>query len=165
MFVWLRRLTDVIARCETWLLVSLLGMLVLVAGLQIFARLVLGLSPIWMDGLQRALVLWVGLIGALAAAGEARHIRIEVLAVMLPRAAQKPLEHVTDFIAAVVCGLLCVLAVQLVVLEASAPAVVFLGLPSYVPQLVLPIGFGLMALRFLLLAVLGRIAVTPVPGR
>ena len=62
---------------------------------------------------------------------------------------------ITQLAAALVAGLLAWFGAGLVALEREAPVPFVLGIPSWVPMLALPLGFGLMSLRFVLAALAG----------
>jgi TRAP-type C4-dicarboxylate transport system permease small subunit len=64
---------------ENLLLVALLGGLVLLASTQIVLRNFFSLGLTWADGLIRLMVLWLALVGAVAAAREGRHITMAAL--------------------------------------------------------------------------------------
>lgn len=142
---WLHRTEDAL------LALAALALIVL-AALQIALRNLGGPSLPWMDPLLRSLVLWLGLLGALVATRERRHIRIDLLPRLLPPRWAKACERLAAALAALVCALLAWQAVRLVADERSFGAIAFLGIPVWVLQLVLPLSFGLMALRMALQA-------------
>mgnify|MGYP006161991487 CR=1 FL=1 len=72
----------------------------------------------------------------------------------LPAGAQRVLWVVAQLAAAVVALWLAWLGWGLVGLEREAPVPFVAGIPSWVPMLALPVGFGLMGLRFLVAAAL-----------
>ena len=70
---------QVIARIEDGLLVFMLTAMIILAGLQIIMRNVFQSGFIETDSILRVLVLWVGMIGAVVATRERRHISVDVL--------------------------------------------------------------------------------------
>ncbi|MBD3163147.1 MAG: TRAP transporter small permease subunit, partial [Candidatus Eisenbacteria bacterium] len=58
--------------------------MILLSGLQVVLRNFFQIGLLWIDPLVRTLLLWVAFLGAFAAAGRARHIRIDVLGRLLP---------------------------------------------------------------------------------
>ncbi|MGH8560727.1 MAG: TRAP transporter small permease, partial [Nevskiales bacterium] len=69
---------------EDLLLALLLGAMVIVAAAQILLRNLFEWNFSWGDPLTRLLVLWVGLLGALAATRQNRHIAIDLVTHLLP---------------------------------------------------------------------------------
>lgn len=147
------QLAGLLARVEDALLVLLLAAMVVLAGGQILLRNVLDAGLVWADPLLRVLVLWVGMAGAMAAARADRHITVDVLSRLLPERARRGARALTDLATAVVCALLAWHAARFVAAELEGGAVVFAGVPAWTCQLILPLGFAVMALRYLALAV------------
>lgn len=143
---WLRPLHVV----EDGLLALLLLALVLLASGQIGMRLLADTGVTWSEPLSRLLVMWLALLGALAATRERRHIAIDALPRLLPAAPARVLWVLAQLGAAAVSALLAWYALSLVQLELEAPSPAAAGVPVWVGMLVLPFGFGLMALRFAL---------------
>ena len=138
---------------ENGLLTALVLLLVVLAGAQIILRDLFHTGLSFADPLMRQLVLWTGMLGALAAVRDDKHIALDVLQRFLNPAAQKAARVLTLGFAAAVCTALayhCYAMVQ-VDFEGGTPSPLA-GLPAWCAELILPAGFGLMALRFLLRA-------------
>ena len=58
---------DFLDKIEDWFLVVMLGVMVLLAVVQIFYRNVFGIGLLWADPMLRIMVLWVALAGAVIA--------------------------------------------------------------------------------------------------
>lgn len=144
---WLRRVED-------WLLAVLVLLLVALAGGQIVLRDFFHTGIDFADPLMRQLVLWTGMLGALAAVRDERHIALDVLQRFLSPLTQKIARIVTCGFAAAICAALAWYSyVMLNVDYASAtPSSAFDSLPAWIPETILPTAFGLMALRFVLRA-------------
>lgn len=153
---WLARLH----RLEDALLAAMLLALLLLAGLQIGLRLLFDSGLIWAEAVSRLGVLWLALLGALGATRQRQHIMIDAVPRLLGLRARRVLWSITQCVAAVVAGLLAWYGAGMVMLEREAPIPFLGGIPSWVPMLVFPLGFGLMSLRFLIAARLGP----PAPG-
>lgn len=136
------------ARIEDGLLVGLLGAMIALAGGQIFLRNVFDSGLGWGDPLLRVMVLWLGLLGALAATRDDNHITIDVLSRFLPDQWKNLARVVTDLFSAVVCGLIAYHSGRFVGMEFDDNAVAFAGIPAWVCESVIPLGFGMMAVRF-----------------
>jgi C4-dicarboxylate transporter DctM subunit len=93
------------------------------------------------------LTLWVAFLGAALAAREHRLLALATGALIPEGPAKSVASLLTDTVAASVSALLCVGAVQLVHEEYVAGTEIALGLRAWVAQLVLPIAFGLIAVR------------------
>jgi TRAP-type C4-dicarboxylate transport system permease small subunit len=142
---WLERLH----RTEDALLASLLGALLLLAVAQIALRMV-GHGLDWSEQVSRTGVLWLALLGALGATRTHKHIAIDVLPRLLPPGPQRLVWAISQLAAATIAGALAWYGVGMVALELEAPMPFVAGIPSWVPMLAVPVGFGLMALRFVL---------------
>ena len=69
---------------ENIALVVMLGGMILLAFGQIVLREVFETGFVWADELIKVMVLWLVMIGAVAASRDDRHIRIDVLSQLLP---------------------------------------------------------------------------------
>ncbi|MES9878142.1 MAG: TRAP transporter small permease subunit [Candidatus Sedimenticola sp. 1PA] len=152
----MKRLLSIVLFLEDSLLVFLLSAMILLASSQILMRNAWDMGQFWIDPLLRLLVLWLGLLGAMAATRESRHISIDIVSLHLPRKLKVLVHLLTDLFASTTCALLAYHAARFVLMEKEDGATLFLSIPAWVCELVLPIGFGIMALRFLLHALLGR---------
>lgn len=145
----LARLQQAVAKVEDALIALLLGGMVLLAGAQILLRNVWDMSLSWGDPLLRIAVLWIGLLGAMIAAREQKHIAIDVLQRLVPPRLARAGRLLSDLFSAVICGLLSYYGVLLVLLEQDSGTHAFAGVPSWVCETIIPVAFGVMALRFL----------------
>lgn len=145
---WLQRLH----RAEDLLLAALLGSLLLLSVAQILLRVLFDSGLDWAEPVSRAGVLWLALLGALGATRARKHIAIDALPRVLPPAAQRAAWVLSHLAAAAITALLAWLGAGMVGMEREAPVPFVAGIPSWLPMLVFPAGFGLMALRFLLVA-------------
>ena len=156
----MRRWLDRLHRAENALLAAMLLALLLLAVVQIGMRLLFESGLSWAESLSRMGVLWVALLGALGATRQRHHIMIDVFQRLSGPRLRRALWGVTQLAAAVVAALLAYFGAGLVGLEREAPVPFVLGIPSWVPMLALPVGFGLMSLRFVVAAFAGP----PLPG-
>ena len=148
---WLRYLQ----RVEDWLLAALVLLLVGLAGAQIVLRVFFETGLSWADPFARTLVLWTGMLGALAAVRDDKHIALDVMQRFLRPRAQRIARVATLMFAACVCALIAVLSVNLVAidyaegLQASGGSI-SAAVRACLPESILPFAFALMALRFAL---------------
>lgn len=139
-------------RAEDLLLSGLLLALLALAIAQILMRVLADAGASWVEPVSRLLVMWLALLGALAATRERRHLAIDALPRLLAPLPRRIAWVVSQLAGAVAAAVLAWLGADLIALELQAPAYLPGGLPSWWGMLVLPLGFGLMALRFLLSA-------------
>lgn len=155
-----------IERVEEVILVLSLCLMLLLAGLQIALRNLFSTGLSWGDPLVRNLVLWVGFIGATLATREGKHINIDLVSRGLPPGGRRAVDFFIHLFSSLVCVLLTVAALKFVRNEARMGDTTFLGVPNWVPEMILPGAFGLIALRFALrcLSVIFRNRNHPLPG-
>ena len=144
----LHRLLRTAASVEDGILVLLLMAMIALAGTQILLRNLLETGLEWGDPLLRVTVLWLGLLGAMAATRDDNHISIDVVSRFLPPRAKTASRLVTDLFTATVCGLLAYHGARFVLFEKEAGSIAFGFVPTWVCELILPFGFGIIALRF-----------------
>jgi TRAP-type C4-dicarboxylate transport system permease small subunit len=136
-------------RVETALMsVLLLGIIVL-ASLQIVLRNIFSYALIWADDLIRLAVLWLAVVGALAASREGRHIAIGIVPRYFPQAWHKPAAVVASGFATVVSAMLAWQAFRFVADSYRFGDTVLGDLPAWAFQLVMPVGFAVIAWQFL----------------
>lgn len=144
----LRRIDAFLAQAEQALIVIVLTAMLLLAFLQVLLRNIWDSGLPWVDILLRHLVLWLGIMGASLATRMNRHIRIEALPRFLPARHQRLVERGVLLFAAAVSTLLGVAAVDLVRQEQATGSMAFGPVPTWMLQLVLPVGFAIVAFRF-----------------
>ena len=149
---FLHRIDRAIAQAEKLIVVVLLSLMILVAFAQIVLRNFWSTGFSWGDPFVRYMVLWVGFIGAALATQQSKHIKIDVLSHWLPPQANRVLQSLLNLFSAGVCGLLALAAFRFVRFEAQLGGTSFMALPAWVPQLIIPVACGIMALRFVLAA-------------
>jgi tripartite ATP-independent transporter DctM subunit len=93
------------------------------------------------------LVLWTGFLGASLAASEGRLLALATGTFLPEGAARRAAGIVSAAVAALVAALLCRACIELVLVEGASGTEVAAGIPVWVAQLVLPVSFGLIALR------------------
>jgi TRAP-type C4-dicarboxylate transport system permease small subunit len=157
------RLIRLAARIEDSLLIGLLGAMIALAGWQIFLRNALDSGLGWGDPLLRVMVLWLGMLGALAATRDDNHITIDVLSRFLPDRWKNLARVVTDIFSAAVCAVIAYHSGRFVAMEFDDNAVAFAAVPAWVCESVIPLGFGVMAVRFAAMF-LGRLQAPPGAG-
>ena len=146
---WLQRYKRTVARLEDGLLVLLLAAMILLATAQIALRNIWESGFMWGDPLTKVLVLWVAMLGAMAATRDGNHINIDVLSRFLPPKARTVSRTITDLFTAAVCVVLAYHAARMVIIDHQSISIAFANVPTWMCELIIPIGFGVMGLRFL----------------
>ena len=139
---------DNLGRIEKFFIAGMLGVMILMAFLQIVLRNIFSSGISWGDPLVRYLVLWVGFIGASLATKESKHITIEVFSRWLSDRGNQYLKAISNLISALVCSLLVFAGGTFVLNEAQMGGTTFLQIPVWVPQIIIPVTFAFMTLRF-----------------
>lgn len=134
---------------ENTLLVTILISMILLAGGQIFLRNIFDFSLFWADEMLRLLVLWLTLAGGMVASRMDKQIRIEVLDRFMPLKLQRLNRIIIDFFTAAVCALFCWHSARFVMASYEYGDTLLGDTPAWLLQIILPIGFGLMAYRYL----------------
>jgi len=107
----------------------------------------------WSEPTVRLLVLWVTFIGASAATRMDAHIRIDLASVLVPKRLARIREVLLGMGAAIVCGIMSMVSLDYIRLDMQIGKPFLGGIPSWTTRIVLPAGFALIGLRFLLRAV------------
>jgi len=146
----LGRLEEAGTAVETIMLVSMLTAMMLVAVGQIVMREVFGTGFGWADELVRLMVLWLALVGSIAACRENRHIRIDALSHVLPDLAVNLIRILVDLFAAFICGVIAFQAWRYLQIEIEYEDTVLVDTPAWVAHSIMPAAFVLIAYRFLI---------------
>lgn len=147
-------LEQAIYHLESGVLTALFLALVVLGLAQIGMRNIADMALPWADGAMRAIVLWLAMVGGMVASGRLRHIRIDLVERWLPPRPLSVLRRLVFATTALVCLALTRTSLKIVALEFEFQATAFLGVPNWVVQSIIPIGFGIMAARFLAHAVM-----------
>lgn len=119
-------------------------------------RALLGQSSLWSEELSRYLIIVSVFLGAAAAVGAREHVRVELLLDRLRPGPRRAAEVAIALACASYCLVLGVVGARWVADTAALGLVSAesdLDVPIWAFQAAIPVGFGLMALRFLTQAV------------
>ena len=133
------------------MLALLLGVMILLAPAQIVLRNFFDTSLTWGDPVLRLLVLWVGLLGALAASRGDKHISIDVLSRVLPARAGAASRLLVHTATAMIAGVVSYHGVRFVSDEFHYGGTAIAGIPVWLCESVIPFAFGMIAVRYLLM--------------
>ena len=137
-------------RLEDAILLTMFVVMMLVAAYQILARNFFGTGIPWGDGFVKYAVLWIALIGAMLASRRDEHIRIDVLARMLSGLAQQRIRRASALFTCIVTGVFVWYSVEFVVGEYQFPVMAFGAVPSWMCAMIMPVGFAVICVRYLL---------------
>lgn len=146
----IRRALHFVNLMEDGLLVGLLAVMIVLAAAQIVLRNLFETGFAGSDQFLRLLVLWVGLLGAVAASRDEKQINVDMLSRFLSPRARAGARVVIDLFTATVSAIVAWHAGRFVHSEYIAGSVAFANLPAWIAEFILPLAFGLMALRYLL---------------
>ena len=150
----LKQTLSAIHRFEDAALVFVFTSALTLALAQILLRNVFDIGFLWLESLLKIQVLWLALQGAMIGTRQRRHIRIDLLTRILPEQAAALAGRLVALFSAVICAMCASASQELVLFERMDGLTAFADVPILVCQLILPIGFGVMALRFLIDAIL-----------
>ena len=139
-------------RLEDGLLILALLSMILMAVFQIFLRIVLNTGVVWGDEFVRVLVLWLGLLGAVSASRNDSHIRIDLVSRYLPERYKVVAGGVMQLVTAFICGVAAWYGGRFVLMEFEYQGRAFAAVPAWVCEIIIPLGFAVIALRYIMLS-------------
>jgi TRAP-type C4-dicarboxylate transport system permease small subunit len=140
---------------EDAVLVIILSSMILLAAAQIVMRNFFNFGFIWSDELLRMLVLWIALAGAVAASRNDKHINIAVLDRFLSPAIKAVVKLFIHAFTAAVCGIVTWHSIKFVQTSHEFGDLLLGAIPAWLPQMILPVGFGLICYRYSLFVISG----------
>jgi TRAP-type C4-dicarboxylate transport system permease small subunit len=160
----LRWIDKALARFEGWLIVTLLWLMVTFTFVQVclrglythahlqWANSLMGYLD-WSEPLVRLLVLWLTFLGASLITGENKHIKIDLFSTLLPLKWQRTRELVLSVVCVVISAIMVKASIDYINMEMEFGGSMFLNLPNWAGQMILPAGFALILFRFSLRAI------------
>lgn len=135
---------------ENSIILVTLGSMVILSFLQVLLRNFFDTGLLWGDILLRHLVLWVGFVGASLATREEKHINVDILTKLISPRIVPFIKFCVHLFAILICSVLAKASWIFLTFEIEAGTVIFLNIPAWYIQIILPIGFALIGFRFLL---------------
>ena len=148
------RLPGIVNRLENIVLSTILVAMILLACSQIFLRTFFASGLLWADPLLRYLVLWSGLLGAVAATGQGKHIALDIFGEKIPPAITPWLALLTHIFCCLVSSGLTWAAIIFIKGELEFSSAGPLSLPLWFWNVIFPLAFLLMAVKYLFLSYL-----------
>ncbi len=130
------------------ILCLLLSAMVTLACVQIFLRTFFGGGFLWADPLLRYMVLWSGMLGAVVATREGKHIAIDVITYLAPEQTKAWIHLVIHLFSCGVAVILTWAAVIFVRNEALFGSTSLMNVPAWIWNLIFPVAFGLIGFHF-----------------
>ena len=146
----IQKIDSGLAYFENGLIILILGVMVLLAFLQVLLRNLFDTGLLWGDIFLRQLVLWVGFIGASLATREEKHINIDVLTRLIPARFVPWAKIGVDLVSVIICVLLAKAGYVFLQGEIEFKTILFGNIPAWYFEIIIPIGFALIGFRFLL---------------
>ena len=150
------RLINLVLRIEDALLAVLLTAMIGIAAGQVLLRNLLDDGFFWGDSAVRVAVLWIAMLGAMVASRRDEHIRIDIAGRYLPETLKK---YVDRLVCLATCVLLMIFtwhSIDFVRYEYEDGTLAFAFVPAWLCEVIIPVGAGVMSLRYGLLAVRRR---------
>ncbi len=142
---------------ETALMALVLTAMIVLAAAQIALRNVWGGGLAWADEALRIMVLWLTMLGAVAAGRDQRHVSIDALSRYLPHRWRRGVGRTLDAFVAGVCGVLAWYSWLFVADSLAADDRILGGVvPAWSVQSILPVAFGLLGYRYLVTCLRSR---------
>lgn len=139
-----------VATIENVVLLATFASTLGLAILQILLRNFFDMGLIWLESFLKMQVLWLAMLGAMVATRERQHIRIDLLSRFTTGMTARLCELVVSVFASGVCAIGAYACFTLVQFEYEDQMIAFGIVPVWVCQVILPIGFAVMAVRFAL---------------
>jgi len=150
----LKTIDSILNKIEGAVLIFLLLLMLFMAFGQVVLRNIASGGFVWGDILLRHLVLWLGFLGAALATSGERHLNIDVLTRYLPGRLKGAVATLSDVFAAAVCFLLFRASLTFIEFEIANRNTVFAEIPSWYAEIIIPVGYGLLTLHFIVRAIL-----------
>jgi TRAP-type C4-dicarboxylate transport system permease small subunit len=125
--------------------------MIFLGAIQVIIRNLFNTGFTWGDSLVRALVLWVGFIGASIATRRGKYISIDIVSKLIKT---KKIKKIKDFIVNLISLSLVVIlfyhSIKFTLMEYETGITTFFNLPTYIVFLIVPISFLIIIFRLLI---------------
>lgn len=150
-----------LALLEGWLIVTLLWLMVIFTFFQVslrglythahfqWANSLMGYLD-WSEPFVRLLVLWMTFLGASLVTKENKHIKIDIFSSFLSEKLLPVREIILSLVCLVITGVMFKVSIDYLKLEMEFGGTLFSQFPSWIGELIIPVGFALIFFRFLI---------------
>lgn len=157
----LKSIDGVLARVEGWLITLFFWCMVALTFVQVCLRGLYTHGHIhwantwmgyldWSEPLVRLLVLWLTFLGASLLTRDNRHIKIDLFSAVLASRWLPIRELVLSLAGILICGMMSWVCIGYLNIEVRFGKSMFLGIPGWIGQLILPVGFLTILFRLVL---------------
>lgn len=145
MFQIIDRISSICARLSAWLFFIIGGIIVF----EVVARYVFLSPTIWGEEMSRFLQIWATYLAAAYVLQQRKLIAIDVVINKMPPAVQKFLDSCALVVIMVFCAVACIWGSIIVVdsITVGRATSTMLAVPSWMTEIAIPIGFGLMLIQ------------------
>ena len=160
----LDRIDRALAKVEGWLIIALLWTMVVLTFVQVgcrslythghflWANELLG-DLDWSGPLVQLLVLWLTFLGSSLLTREGKHIKIDLFSTLLPPKWLPLRGFILAVVSLFIIGIMVKVCIDYLMMEMEFGGTSLFYLPSWVGQIILPVGFTLLFFRFLVKAI------------
>ncbi|MCP4575627.1 MAG: TRAP transporter small permease [Deltaproteobacteria bacterium] len=160
----LERIDRALAKVEGWLIIALLWIMVVLTFVQVglrslythghffWANEMLG-NLDWSGPLVQLLVLWLTFLGSSLLTRTGKHIKIDLFSTLLPPKWRPLRGFILAVVSLFIIGIMVKVCIDYVIMEMEFGGTSLFYLPSWVGQMILPVGFTLLFFRFLIKAI------------
>ncbi len=145
---WFKLFDKYLGWAESTLLVLCLTVMISLGFVQVLLRNFFDLGISWADPLLRHLVLWIAFLGASLSTAKRKHINIDIVSRLLSPKGKLIAALVVDLASLIVVIFLTKAAYVFVCNEKLDETTAFADIPSWIVQIIIPVAFGLIGLRF-----------------
>ena len=146
----LKQIDRFLEKIEGHLIVLILSLMILFSFSQMLLRNLFDIGVVWGDTLLRQWVLWLGFLGASIAVNHNKHISIEVLSLFQSVFWGRISKAFTRFAAGIISFILAWAAWSFMIFEKNSQSVLFLDIPVWIFQTILPYSFMIISIRFMI---------------
>ena len=160
----LDRIDRALAKVEGWLIIALLWTMVVLTFVQVgcrslythghflWANELLG-DLDWSGPLVQLLVLWLTFLGSSLLTRTGKHIKIDLFSTLLPPKWLPLRGFILAVVSLFIIGIMVKVCIDYLMMEMEFGGTSLFYLPSWVGQMILPVGFTLLFFRFLVKAI------------
>ncbi len=142
-------------KLEDAFLLLLVAAIILLPVLQILSRWLEWQGLLWADQAVRLGVLWLALVGAMIASRNQQHIRIDLFQHADDSRWYQWLQRFIHLCTAAICAVIAWFSIKLVKDDYQYGSIAFLDLPLWFCEIIIPLAFSVIALRFAIAGLLG----------
>ena len=142
-----RKVLQLFELVEEKLLCLLLATMIILACLQILLRTAASGGLLWIDPLLRYLVLWSGLLGAVTATGQGKHIALDLFGQRLPSRLVPLLNLIVQLFSCLAAAGLTWAGWRFLAGEIAGGGEGVLGVPLSVYNAIFPLSFALISIK------------------